>query len=566
MQADESPCGRPATVFRCCRHTPHLRWPGLPEVLCGRTGFAKTTGLMRLKNLTTKTRTGRFIDSSCCSIFRGPLLGLWLLPWFSGHAAVADAPADPIWVEGALNGIAELGGDWVNDSAIGSLTWGRVVLSGLVLLLLVVSAEMLRWILRILARRQRAKASLGTAAEPPKATLLELTLEALMPPLRIVLWAWGLDAAVALLLPQPMAGSTASFVHRLSSWLKDVTELAGLLWWILRMIRVVESELRRWTSRTESKWDDVLVVLVVRALRLIVPLAGLILFVPTLDLPARSHALFSQAAGLALIFAVGYILYQLVNALEEAVVSQFRMDVKDNLEARKVSTQVKVLKKVAVIVIVIFTGGSMLMVFDSVRQLGTSILASAGVLGIIVGFAAQRSLATMLAGLQIALTQPIRLDDVVIVENEWGRVEEISLTYVVVVIWDQRRLIVPINYFIEKPFQNWTRVSADLLGSVFLYVDYTVPLKALRDQLDRLLENSTRWDRRVKVIQVTDAKPDGMELRVLVSAADAGTAWDLRCELREKLVDFLQQNYPQCLPRLRAELVGPTAKPQSVTG
>jgi small-conductance mechanosensitive channel len=266
--------------------------------------------------------------------------------------------------------------------------------------------------------------------------------------------------------------------------------------------------------------------------------------------------LFKQVASLLLIGAVGFILYQLVNAVEEAVLNQFRIDVKDNLEARKVYTQVKVLKKIAVVVIVIFTAASMLMVFDAVRQLGTSILASAGVAGIIVGFAAQRSIATVLAGFQIALTQPIRLDDVVIVESEWGRIEEITLTYVVVLIWDQRRLIVPINYFIEKPFQNWTRVSAALLGSVFLYVDYTLPLKALRDQLDRLLENSARWDRKVKVVQVTDAKPNGMEVRVLVSAPDAPTAWDLRCELREKLIDFLQQNYPQCLPRTRAEIAG----------
>jgi small-conductance mechanosensitive channel len=271
--------------------------------------------------------------------------------------------------------------------------------------------------------------------------------------------------------------------------------------------------------------------------------------------PASSHELIKQAASLSLIAAVGFILYQLVNAGEEAVLNQFRIDVKDNLEARKVYTQVKVLKKIAVVVIVIFTAASMLMVFDSVRQLGTSILASAGVLGIIVGFAAQRSIATVLAGFQIALTQPIRLDDVVIVENEWGRIEEITLTYVVVLIWDHRRLVVPISYFIEKPFQNWTRVSADLLGSVFLFVDYTVPLKALRDELDRLLENSQRWDRKVKVIQVTDAKPNGMEVRVLVSALDAPTAWDLRCELREKLIDFLQRNHPQSLPRTRAELI-----------
>jgi small-conductance mechanosensitive channel len=214
------------------------------------------------------------------------------------------------------------------------------------------------------------------------------------------------------------------------------------------------------------------------------------------------------------------------------------------------------------VVIILFTTASMLMVFDAVRQLGTSILASAGVAGIIVGFAAQRSIATVLAGFQIAMTQPIRLDDVVIVENEWGRIEEITLTYVVVLIWDQRRLIVPINYFIEKPFQNWTRISADLLGTVYLYTDYTVPVSALREELDRILAGTKLWDGRVKGIQVTDAKENVLEVRVLVSAADASAAWDLRCLVREKLVDFLQRTHPDSLPRTRAEVSrGQPARP-----
>ena len=230
------------------------------------------------------------------------------------------------------------------------------------------------------------------------------------------------------------------------------------------------------------------------------------------------------------------------------------MDVKDNLAMRKIQTQVRVLKKIAVTLIVIITAASMLTVFDSVRRLGTSILASAGVAGIIVGFAAQRSLATLVAGVQIAFTQPIRLDDVVIVEGEWGRIEEITLTYVVVRIWDLRRMVLPITYFIEKPFQNWTRVSADLIGSVFLYVDYTVQLRVLRSELDRILEASKLWDRKVKVLQVTDAKEQTLELRVLASAADSSSAWDLRCEIREQLVDYLQRNHPGSLPRMRAEL------------
>jgi small-conductance mechanosensitive channel len=484
------------------------------------------------------------------------LAALGVLSAFSAQAANTNAPVEGSLREQFLGAFARLAGNWVAEEAFAGFSWGQLLLSGSVLVLVAVAAQVLRWMLRRLARSDPKQAVQISEPAGTPIPWLKLTLESLLPPLTVFVWVWGVYAAFILLLARPQPEPRPEVVLSLLEWLKEAGEIAALFWFIFRMIRVVEASLRQWTAKTESKWDDVIVLLIVRALKLIVPLAGVILVVPTLDLPAASHELFKQAASLALIGAVGFILYQLANAVEEAVLKQFRIDVKDNLEARKVYTQVKVLKKIAVVVIVLFTAASMLMVFDSVRQLGTSLLASAGVAGIIVGFAAQRSIATVLAGFQIALTQPIRLDDVVIVEGEWGRIEEITLTYVVVLIWDRRRLIVPINYFIEKPFQNWTRASADLLGSVFLYLDYTLPLKALRDELDRLLEHSARWDRKVKVIQVTDAKPNGMEVRVLVSAGDASTAWDLRCELREKLIEFVQQNYPQCLPRVRAEFSG----------
>ncbi|MDH3556523.1 MAG: mechanosensitive ion channel family protein, partial [Deltaproteobacteria bacterium] len=178
----------------------------------------------------------------------------------------------------------------------------------------------------------------------------------------------------------------------------------------------------------------------------------------------------------------------------------------------------------------------------------------AGIVGIIVGLAAQKSISTLFAGIQMAITQPIRIDDVVIVENEWGRIEEITLTYVVVRIWDLRRLIVPITYFLEKPFQNWTRISADLLGTVFLYVDYTVPVEAVRAELKRILESSPLWDKQVCTLQVTNATDRTLELRALMSAADSPRAWELRCDVREKLIGFIRQNYPDGLPKVRAEL------------
>jgi len=228
----------------------------------------------------------------------------------------------------------------------------------------------------------------------------------------------------------------------------------------------------------------------------------------------------------------------------------------DNLEARKIHTQVQVISKTLYVLISIFTVASMLMLFEEVRRFGTSILASAGVVGIIIGFAAQRTIANLFAGFQLAMTQPIRIDDVVIVEGEWGRVEEITLTYVVIRIWDQRRLIVPLSHFIEKAFQNWTRVSAEIMGSVFVYADYTLPLDEIREEVKRLVESHPDWDRKFWNLQVTDATERAMQIRVLVTAADSGKAWNLRCDVREKLISFLQSKHPQSLPKVRTELGG----------
>jgi small-conductance mechanosensitive channel len=194
------------------------------------------------------------------------------------------------------------------------------------------------------------------------------------------------------------------------------------------------------------------------------------------------------------------------------------------------------------------------MLFQPVRQLGTSILASAGIAGVVLGFAAQKTLANLFAGIQIAISQPIRIDDIVVVEGEWGRIEDITLTFVTVCIWDRRRLVLPINYFIDKPFQNWTRTSADLLNSVFIHADYMLPVAALRKELKRLLDENPLWDKKAWVLQVTDSTPQTMEIRCLMSSSDASKGWNLKCEIREGLVDFIQHNFPECLPRIRADL------------
>jgi small-conductance mechanosensitive channel len=313
------------------------------------------------------------------------------------------------------------------------------------------------------------------------------------------------------------------------------------------------------TRRTKNIIDNLCIKHCYRPLQWILILLIIRLILPVV-LSEKYLAAAKHAISLLFIALVSLLIVKAVYILDEYVVGHFSIGVKDNLKARKIHTQLNVLKRIVIIIVCILALGTMLMTFEKVRQLGTTILASAGIVGIVVGMAAQRTIGTFIAGLQIAFTQPIRIDDVVIVENEWGRIEEITLTYVVVKIWDMRRLIVPITYFIEKPFQNWTRVSADLLGTVYIYVDYTVPVEAIRAELQKILKNSELWDGKVCVLQATNTSEHTLELRALMSAQDASTAWDLRCLVREKIVGFIQKNYPESLPKLRASFQAVTSK------
>jgi len=262
------------------------------------------------------------------------------------------------------------------------------------------------------------------------------------------------------------------------------------------------------------------------------------------------------------LFAVAtWLVVRCIGALEDTAIRRYPMDVADNLQARRIVTQVRVLGRTADIVAIVLGAGAVLLSIPGVRELGASLLASAGVAGLALGLAAKPVLSNLIAGLQIALTQPIRLDDVVIIENEWGRIEEITGSYVVVRIWDERRLVVPLNWFIENPFQNWTRTSARLIGSVFLWLDYRVPLAPLREELQRLCKAAPEWDGRVAVLQATDANERAVQLRALVSSTDSGLNWDLRCRVREGLIAYVQSHYPEALPRWRGEMAAP-APPQ----
>lgn len=257
---------------------------------------------------------------------------------------------------------------------------------------------------------------------------------------------------------------------------------------------------------------------------------------------------------LAIIAAVAWLVASLLLVSEDVALARFRTDVPDNRQARRIRTQVVMLRRVTIVVVVVLAVGVMLMTFPSVRGLGASVLASAGVVGVVAALAAQSLLGNVFAGLQLAFSDAVRLDDVVVVEGEWGRIEELTLSYVVVQIWDDRRLILPTSYFTSTPFQNWTRTQSAVLGTAELDVDWSVPVQAMREELRRLVEGTQLWDGRVCVLQVTDATGGTVRLRALVSAADAGSLWDLRCLVREHLVAWIREQRPTALPRMRAEV------------
>lgn len=257
---------------------------------------------------------------------------------------------------------------------------------------------------------------------------------------------------------------------------------------------------------------------------------------------------------LLVIIAITWLLIASIKIIKQKVVANYDVSASNNLKARKIYTQFNILERIIIFILIVFAIGIALMSFDSIREIGVSIFASAGIAGIILGFSAQKMIGSILAGIQIAIAQPIKIDDVVIVEGEWGKIEEITLTYVVIGIWDKRRLIVPTTYFIEKPFQNWTKSSSEILGTVFLYTDYKVPFDAIREELTRLLKSTDLWDGEVNNLQVTNAAPQNIEIRALMSAKDSSTAWDLRVFIREKLISFLQEKYPESLAHTKVSL------------
>ena len=278
---------------------------------------------------------------------------------------------------------------------------------------------------------------------------------------------------------------------------------------------------------------------------------AMMLAVPVAPLPPETAALLARMMAVAVIGLIGWAAIVALHIAADLYLRRFRLDIDDNLLARKHNTQVRVLARTVDVLLIMRTLSAALMTFPAVRQYGVSLFASAGVAGIVAGLAARPVLSNLMAGVQLAMTQPIRLYDAVIVENEYGTIEEITSTYVVVKLWDLRRMIVPLTYFIEKPFQNWTRENSSLIGNVMMYLDYRAPVGIIRQKFRDIVKESKLWDGQTAALQITDFKEGTMELRLLMSARSSGAAFDLRCEVREKLIDFIQHEHPEALPHSR---------------
>ncbi|WP_052134254.1 mechanosensitive ion channel family protein [Sphingomonas sp. 37zxx] len=320
--------------------------------------------------------------------------------------------------------------------------------------------------------------------------------------------------------------------------------------------------LRGFAARTPSSSDDVFVEEARRPARWLAVAIALAFVRRFLHLMPLSDMLWTQLAGLIVPGILGWLAIAMVRAISRSIELTSDMSVADNLAARRRRTRSVILGRIVIFLIGFITICLMLLSIPSIRNVGVTLMASAGIVGLAVGAAAQPALKNLIAGIQMAFTEPIRIDDVVIVDGEWGRVEEIRLTYVVIAIWDERRLVVPVSKFLEESFQNWTRSTSKLLGSVFLWLDPTTDIPRLRAKAEEVIRANPRWDGRAQGVQVTDTKPDAIEVRILATARDASTTFDLRCDIREALLAFIREEMPEALPRTRAVVEPMASRPE----
>jgi small-conductance mechanosensitive channel len=452
-----------------------------------------------------------------------------------------------IVIDGLSAGLSQLLGPWSQSDLFLQITPAKLVLGLLSALIILLLLRIFGLILRRISRKPRPDAV--------QRYWVDGLLRAVRKAIGIFAWVTACFLFVSPLLPHLAIALNSQTPFQVTGRLAEIGYFVALVVFCFYVVRLVDSWLNRLAQTQPRRWYYPTFPLVGKLLYYDFLLTAFQYLVNLLRLPGGAAALSSKIVAIVSILVNTVMFIQMVRALEDIAISRTELQNYDTYRYRSFQTRIRVLRQLIIFVLIIVCAAAILMNFQAVRQIGTGLLASAGVAGIIVGLAAQKSLSTIIAGLQIALTNPMKIDDVVVVDGENGVIEEISLTYVVVKIWDQRRLILPITYFIDKSFQNWTRSSSELLGTVFLYVDYLVPIETIRAEAKRIVSESALWDKRSVGVQVTDWKTDSVEIRILVSAESSGKLFDLRCEVREKLLAYLQQQDPGVFPRVR-NLVG----------
>ena len=434
-------------------------------------------------------------------------------------------------------------GPWSQHDLFLQITPAKLVLGLLSALIIRLLFQVVRFFLRKHSQRPQL--------DTPERYWIDGLLRALRKAINLFSWVTAGLLFVSPLLPHVALALNSQAPFQITSRLAEIGYFLCLAVFVFWIVRLLEGWLNQLARRQPRRWYQPTFPLLGQLIYYDFLLTTFQYFINLLDLPDGASAIASKVVGIVSILVNTVMVIQMVRALEDIALVRTEMRNYDTYRYRGLQTRLRVLRQLIIFVLVIICAAAILLNFDPVRQIGTGLLASAGVAGVIVGLAAQKSLSTIIAGLQIALTNPMKIDDVVVVDGEYGQIEEISLTYVVVRAWDQRRLILPITYFIDKSFQNWTRSSSELLGTVFLYVDFMVRIEEVRTKAKDVVSESALWDKRVFGVQVTDWKTDSIEVRILVSAESAGKLFDLRCEVREKLLNYLQQREPIAFPRVR---------------
>ncbi|HEX4202031.1 MAG TPA: mechanosensitive ion channel domain-containing protein [Chthoniobacterales bacterium] len=434
-------------------------------------------------------------------------------------------------------------GPWSQRDLFLQITPAKLVLGLVSALIIRLLFQVARFFLRKHSKKPRTDTS--------ERYWIDGVLPALRKGINLFSWVTAGLLFVSPLLPHLALASNSQAPFQITSRLAEIGYFLSLIVFVYWIVRSIDRWLNQLARHQPRRWYQPTFPLVGQLIYYDFLLTAFHYLINLLDLPGGAAAIASKIVGIVSILVNTVMVIQMVRALEDIAQVRTEMRNYDTYRYRSLQTRLRVLRQLIIFVLVIICAATILMNFDPVRQIGTGLLASAGVAGVIVGLAAQKSLSTIIAGLQIALTNPMKIDDVVVVDGEYGQIEEISLTYVVVRAWDQRRIILPVTYFLDKSFQNWTRSSSELLGTVFLYVDYLVSIDQIRATAKQVVSDSSLWDKRAFGVQVTDWKTDSVEVRILVSAGTSGKLFDLRCEVREKLLTYLQQREPNAFPVVR---------------